>query len=241
MTSSAPFAGKVIAVTAARGATVSLADINASALSAAAEAIKAETASARLLTTAVDVRDRASVAAWIKKTVDEFGPLDGAANIAGVLSKTHAGGFTPISEVIDEEWDFLLAVNLTGVMYCLREEVKVMKDGGSIVNASSIAGLHGAPGGAAYSASKHGVIGLTKSAAKDVGSRRIRINCFCPAMVETPMATLAMEIYPDYKATNPLKRLGKAEEVARLACFLLGDESRFITGVAYPIDGGELC
>ncbi|KAF2801406.1 NAD(P)-binding protein [Mytilinidion resinicola] len=256
MASPHPFAGKVIAITGAasgiglslatylaiRDATLSLADINDAALATASASILAAAPGTKLITTAVNVRSAASVRAWISGTVEKLGPLDGAANIAGVLNKTHAGGFTAITEVDDDEWDFLLAVNLTGVMYCMREELKVIKDGGSVVNASSIAGLHGAAGGAAYTASKHGVVGLTKSAAKDptVASRGVRVNCFCPAMIQTPMADLTMEIYPDYVPSNPLGRIGKAEEVASLAAFLLGDESRFITGVAYSIDGGEL-
>ncbi|KAF2489568.1 NAD(P)-binding protein [Lophium mytilinum] len=256
MASPHPFAGKIIAITGAasgiglslatylavRGATLSLADINSAALAEASSSIRAAAPTVRLSITAVDVRSAASVRAWISGTVEKLGPLDGAANIAGVLNKTRAGGFTAITDVDDEEWDFLLAVNLTGVMYCMREQLKVIRDGGSIVNASSIAGLHGAAGGAAYTASKHGVVGLTKSAAKDptVAGRGVRVNCFCPAMVQTPMADLTMEIYPDYIPSNPLKRIGKAEEVASLAAFLLGDESRFITGVAYSIDGGEL-
>jgi len=209
-------------------------------LTTASASILAKTPDAKILSTAVDVRSASSVATWITSTVSRFGPLSGAANIAGVLNKTRAGGFTHITAVDDEEWAFLLAVNLTGAMYCMREELKNMVDGGSVVNMSSVVGLHGAAGGAAYSASKHGVVGLTKSAAQDVGGRGVRVNAVCPGMVKTPMADLTMEIYPDYVPTNPMKRIGTAEEVAQLAAFLLGDESRFISGVAYAIDGAEL-
>jgi len=124
----------------------------------------------------VDVRDEKQVDLWIAKTVEKFGKIDGAANLAGVLPKTFHTGTVEDQETSD--WDFTIAVNLTGMMYCMRAELKNMNDKGSVVNASSVAGLIGFANCAAYGASKYGVIGLTKFAANEVGPiKGIRVNC----------------------------------------------------------------
>jgi NAD(P)-dependent dehydrogenase (short-subunit alcohol dehydrogenase family) len=107
-----------------------------------------------------------------------LGKLDGAANIAGVEGKH--GVFTNFIDMKNEEWDYIISINLTGLMYCLRAELRVMEKGASIVNAASIAGLMGRPGIGAYSVSKHGVVGLTKTAAKEVGPQGIRVNAVAP-------------------------------------------------------------
>jgi len=183
--------GKVIAITggasgiglatahllASRGASLSLADVQEGALVAAANAIKSKH-DVEILTFALDVRKVAQVDAWISETVSKLGKLDGAANIAGVIPKSI--GIGGITGMVEEEWDFVIAVNLTGVMHCLRAQMKVIENGGSIVNASSIAGLTGRANNSAYAASKHGVIGLTKSAAKEIGSKGVRVNSFAP-------------------------------------------------------------
>jgi len=187
----ASFEGKVIALTgaasgiglstakllASRGAAVSLADVQDKALQEAKAAIQAETKDAKVFTFVVDVQNNQTVVDWVAKTVETFGRLDGAANIAGVFT---AIADNSIEKEIDDNWNLLLGVNLTGVMNCMRAQVPHLKSGGSIVNASSILGLEGAAGRAAYCASKHGVIGLTRAAAKDVGKRGIRVNCFAP-------------------------------------------------------------
>ena len=183
--------GKVVAITggasgiglatakllAARGALLSLADVQDKALKDAAKAIKTEVSAAQVLTFQVDVRDSDSVVAWIKATVEKFGKLDCAANLAGVFKASQGG---TVETENQDNWDFMLAVNLTGVMHCLRAELPHMTAGASIVNAASILGLQGAIGSAAYSASKHGVVGLTRSTAKDVGKRGIRVNMIAP-------------------------------------------------------------
>lgn len=128
--------------------------------------------------TVVDVTSDEQVRRWIDATVEHFGRLDGAANFAGVERKH--GAFTPIADLSNEEWDWVLSVNLTGLMYCLRAQLKVMGSGSSIVNASSIAGLQGKAGLAPYSVSKHGVVGLSRTAAKENGSRGIRVNAVAP-------------------------------------------------------------
>lgn len=199
----ASFTGKVIAITgaasgiglatahllAARGAAVSLADVNASGLAKAKASILAQTPTAHVLTTALDVRDRCAVAAWTAATVAELGDLTGAANLAGVINE--GLNVKPLEETPDEEWDRVLGVNLTGAMVCVSEQVREMKraskklvEGGvggfSIVNASSIIGLRGSPRASAYAAAKHGVVGLTKSVAREVGEWGIRVNAVAP-------------------------------------------------------------
>jgi len=229
----------------ARGAKVSIADVQNNLLDDAAAAIRKHSGNdAAILTSVVDVRDSDSVAAWISKTVETFGQLDGAANIAGVFKSVTNGTVETEDENI---WDLMLSVNLTGVMHCMRAELAHLKAGGSIVNAASILGVQGASGAAAYSASKHGVVGLTRSAAKEAGKKGVRVNCFAPGYIETPMLRSVATI-PERAQTKEggassvaLGRLGQPEEVATLIAFLLSDDASFITGNCISIDGGWNC
>lgn len=193
----ASLANKVIAITgggsgiglavaklvSSRGAHVSLSDIQASTLERAAAEIKAANGNsdAKVLTTTLDVRSAPQVDSWIKATTTHFGRLDGAANMAGVAGKGFYNAQGSILAVDDEDWGFVMGVNVTGLMHCLRAELKVMEDGGSVVNASSVAGLRGGMC-TPYATSKHAVIGLTRCAAKDVevGGRGIRVNAVAP-------------------------------------------------------------
>lgn len=128
--------------------------------------------------TRLDVSKRASVDSWISSIVEKFGRLDGAANCAGVIGKHH--GTRKVEELEDDQWDLIMAVNLTGMMYCMRAELKAMKGPGSIVCVSSVQGTLGFAKHAAYTASKHGILGLVRSAAKEVGERDVRVNAVTP-------------------------------------------------------------
>jgi NAD(P)-dependent dehydrogenase (short-subunit alcohol dehydrogenase family) len=164
---------------ASRGAKLSLADIQGQELEKIKSDIISESPNAEVLVFSVDVRDYSQVENWIKKTKAHFGRLDGAANLAGVMTK--AVGTASIENQDLDDWKFLLDVNLTGVIHCLKAQLQVLDDGGSIVNAASIAALQGRKNNGAYAATKHGVLGLTRSAAKEVGTPRgIRVNCICP-------------------------------------------------------------
>lgn len=161
---------------AAQGAKLSLCDRNQKMLD---EVIaKIESSGGHAIGTALDVRHRAEVEAWISATVEKYGKLDGAVNAAGVVGK----GMTveSIHEVVDDDWDFVFDVNIKGVLNALRAEIVNFNDGGSIVNISSLLGLTGGTRMAAYSASKHAVVGLSRVASKELGPRNIRVNVVCP-------------------------------------------------------------
>jgi NAD(P)-dependent dehydrogenase (short-subunit alcohol dehydrogenase family) len=163
-------------VLASKGAKLSLADVQEKPL----QELETELlqTGAQIITHVVDIRDRQAVEAWIAATVDKFGKLDGAANLAGVIGKQ--ANAIEIENVEDDDFDFVMAVNVCGLRNCLRAQVPHFNSGGSIVNAASILGVIGAPKNLAYSASKHAVVGMTRVAAKELGPRNIRVNCICP-------------------------------------------------------------
>jgi NAD(P)-dependent dehydrogenase (short-subunit alcohol dehydrogenase family) len=191
---SSSFSGKVIAISGgasgiglatakllvSQGANVSISDIDDDALQRATKDIL-ETCGAQhkgnILAVAADVRSTAQVKAWIDSTIDKFGKLTGGANMAGITGHEPT---TTAANIEDDLWERIIGVNLTGVMMCQREQLRVMQDGGSVVNCASVAGIRGVKGQAAYSASKHGVVGLSKSAAKEMAARKIRINVVAP-------------------------------------------------------------
>jgi NAD(P)-dependent dehydrogenase (short-subunit alcohol dehydrogenase family) len=185
-----------------------------------------------------DVSDEDSVAAMVHTTVDTFGRLDMAFNNAGIQ--------VPPSDAADEPaeiFDRVNAVNLRGVWACVKHELAQMRTQGSgaIVNCSSLGGLVGLPGRAAYHASKHGVIGLTTSAALEYAPRGIRINAVCPGAIDTPMVANITkgELDPvQAAAATPIARLGTAEEIAASVLWLCSPGASFVVGVALPVDGG---
>ncbi|KAK5309356.1 hypothetical protein LTR93_012232, partial [Exophiala xenobiotica] len=177
---------------------------------------------------------------WIKATTDKLGPLDGAANIAGIGGQNLM--FSRIWEYSSEEYDLVNDVNGKGVFHCLAEQLTpgVMKDGSSVVSIASVPGLKGLDRTAVYTASKHAVVGLTKVAALDAGARGIRVNAIAPGQIVTPMSLGAIErgIRGDIPSAGPLNRPGQPEEISYTVAFLLSDQTRYTTGSVYCVDGG---
>ncbi|KAH7113310.1 hypothetical protein B0J11DRAFT_511536 [Dendryphion nanum] len=222
-----------------QGAKVAISDVNEANLAAAYNALKPVSVESGgdVLATKVDVRKREEVDSWIETVVATFGNLDGAANLAGVIPKSI--NIERVEDLNDADWQFVLDVNITGVMQCMRAQIRAMNERGSIVNAASIAGLGGFARNAAYTVAKHGVVGLTKTAAKEVGDREIRVNCIAPGIIDTEMHRESVRIRGkegDYKIQIPRK--GRPEEVAALIAWLMCDASKYITGTVQIIDGG---
>lgn len=188
---------------------------------------------------ALDVTDEAAVDALVDRVVADHGALHLAANVAGT-----SGTYAPVVDSSTDDWRRTLAVNLDGVYFCLRAELRALRaaGGGSIVNVASSAGRMGVPGLAAYSASKHAVLGLTKSAALEEAAHGIRVNAVLPGTVRTPM--LRGFVGGDEAALEqlgrraPMGRLGEPEEIAEAIAWLLSDAAGFVTGNALAPDGG---
>jgi NAD(P)-dependent dehydrogenase (short-subunit alcohol dehydrogenase family) len=219
------------------GASLVLADWNEKAVRAAADELVA--AGHKALAIRCDVADEAQVAAIVEQTVSIFGRLDAAFNNAGVQS--------PVAETAEasgEDFDRVIAINLRGVWNCMKFELRQMRKQGSgaIVNNSSLGGLVGIAGRGVYHASKHGVLGLTKSAALEYASMGICINAVCPGIIDTPMvagmlATQA-EAMKELMKEVPIGRLGRPEEIAAAVLWLCSPGASFVIGHALAVDGG---
>jgi NAD(P)-dependent dehydrogenase (short-subunit alcohol dehydrogenase family) len=219
------------------GAAVVLADINDEFLQAATAGLRAR--GHQVLGIRCDVSDEQQVAALVEQTVASYGRLDMAFNNAGIQA--------PPSDAADEPaetFDRVNAVNLRGIWASMKHQLRHMRGQGSgaIVNCSSLGGLVGNPGRAAYHASKHGVIGLTRSATLEYAPRNIRINAICPGTIETPMVTRMLDSgdldRAEAEANQPINRLGTAEEMAATVLWLCSPGASFVVGVALPVDGG---
>lgn len=186
-----------------------------------------------------DVTSRTDVAAAIAATVERFGRLDCAFNNAGI-----EGAHARLVDYDEAEFARVMAINVTGVFLCMQQEIPAMQKsgGGAIVNTASVTGLVGWRGAPAYSASKHAVIGLTRSTALECSRQGIRVNAVCPGVIETPMGARVLQENPGAReiitARHPMQRLGAPEEVARAVVWLLSDASSFTTGHALTMDGG---
>lgn len=222
------------------GAKLLISDIVAEAGTETLEALRAAGAAAIFMK--VDVSKASDVAAMVAKAVETYGRIDCAFNNAGIEGE---GAVT--HKCSEENWHRVISINLTGVWLCMKAEIEQMLKqggGGSIVNTSSLAGLAGSVGGPAYVASKHGVAGLTKTAALEYGRHGIRVNAVCPGPIRTPMMQRIMrgsaEAEQRFIRAEPLKRFGDPEEIGESVAWLCSDRASYVTGLAMPVDGGAI-
>lgn len=185
-----------------------------------------------------DVSKETDVSAMVEKTIATYGHLDYAFNNAGIEQIP-----TPLVEQTEETFDQVMDINVKGVWLCMKHQIPQMlvSGGGAIVNMSSIAGMIGAPGLPIYVASKHAVLGLTKSVALEYAKEGIRINAVCPGMIETDLLDRAFanqEVKERLIAMHPIGRVGKPEEIAEAVVWLCSDKASFVTGQSLPLDGG---
>jgi NAD(P)-dependent dehydrogenase (short-subunit alcohol dehydrogenase family) len=195
----------------------------------------------RALAVRCDVTHAEDVKAALAKTAEDFGRLDFAFNNAGIEPKKPA----PTADYSEEEWDRIIDINLRGVFLCMKHEIPLIlkQGGGAIVNVSSGAGVIGIKGSPAYTAAKHGVIGLTRAAALDYAAQNLRINAICPGYIDTPMMGRFTGDTPEGRAKviaeEPVGRMGKPEEIAEAVIWLCSEGAAFMIGHAMVMDGGQ--
>lgn len=223
---------------AAHGARVVISDIDEEKGNAVVEKIKNASGNAVFIKT--DVSDAEQCKALVEKAVEEFGSVDICFNNAGI-----SGESNPVADMTVEGWDKMIATNLSSVFYCMKYQIKQMlKQGkGAIVNNSSILGFAGFPGAAGYVAAKHGIIGLTQTAAIEYSKKGIRTNAIGPGFINTPLLSgggIDEEGKKGLVQLHPIGRLGESNEVAELVIWLSSDKASFVTGSYYPVDGAYL-
>ena len=232
--------GRATALAFAReGARVAVADLIAEAARETVALVNG--AGGQAISLSGDMSKDGDVRTMIEAAVATYGRLDCAFNNAGIAGWQVDAAGKKTAEWSEEAFDRMIAVNLKGVWLCLRHELPQMQaqGGGAIVNTGSIAGLVGLPTSSAYVAAKHGVIGLTKTAALEYADANIRINAVCPGYIQTPMTRPAMQMRGEaILAQTPLKRMGNPEEIAEMVLWLCSDRASYVTGAAYNVDGG---
>lgn len=239
--------GRATALTFAReGAKLLIADINADGGQQTAHMITERGGEATFVQ--VDVSNAMEVEAMISKAVGTYGRLDCAHNNAGVNAGVGGAdggsGRLTVTDCSEEDWHRILGINLTGVWLCMKYEIPAMLQhgGGAIVNTASVMGLVTSGSNPAYTASKHGVVGLTKAAAVAYAQSGVRVNAVCPGFIRTPMLEGSPSYNEEREATligrHPIGRLGRPEEIAETVVWLCSDAASFVTGHAMPVDGG---
>ena len=230
--------GRATALACAReGAKVAVADIVVAGGEETAQLVKDAGGEAIFIT--ADMTKAAELEAMVTTIVETYGRLDCAHNNAGI-----EGALGKTSNYGEAEWDKVIAINLTGVWLCMKYEIPQMlkQGGGTIVNTASGWGLVGGRSASAYVASKHGVVGLTKTAALEYAKSGIRVNAVCPGVIDTPMVQRGLAISPEFEAqvvaAEPVGRMGKPEEIAEAVVWLCSDAASFVTGHAMSVDGG---
>jgi NAD(P)-dependent dehydrogenase (short-subunit alcohol dehydrogenase family) len=234
--------GRAAALAIAReGARVAVADLMAEAARETVALVNA--AGGQAISLSGDMSRDADVHAMIKAVVGAHGRLDCAFNNAGIAGWQVDAAGKKTADWSEEAFDRMIAVNLKGVWLCMRHELPQMQTqgGGAIVNTASIAGLTGLPSSSAYVAAKHGVIGLTKTAAIEYAEANIRVNAVCPGYIRTRMTESAMQLRGEaILAHTPLKRMGNPEEIAEMVVWLCSERASFVSGAAYNVDGGYM-
>ena len=232
--------GRATALAFAReGARVAVADVAEEAARETVALVNA--AGGQAISLSGDVSRDADVRAMIDAVVGTYRRLDCAFNNAGIAGWHVDAILKKTAEWSEEAFDRMIAVNLKGVWLCMRHELPQMQaqGGGAIVNTGSIAGLVGLPNSSAYVAAKHGVIGLTKTAALEYAEANIRVNAVCPGYIKTPMTEPSMRLRGEaILAQTPLKRMGSPEEIAEMVVWLCSERASYVSGAAYNVDGG---
>ncbi len=220
-----------VQVFAREGAKVVAADVSGAQKDTAAEV------GTGVLAVHCDVTRESDVEAMMRAAVEEFGRLDAVCNVAGI------GDAAKIADVTMEQYDRVMDIDLRGVLLGTKHAIRTMLEcgnGGTIVNWSSIGGLNASPATGVYSAAKAGVVSLTKTAAIEYAAKGIRVNCVCPGYIRTEGMGAALDHFPGAADNTPMRRLGRAEEVAEVAAFLCSDRASFVTAAVIPVDGGRV-